>query len=315
MGVVRTKAGLRKCRAAGPGSRVVLVAPASGFNREEFDRGVAELGRLGFIVDYADSVFERRPTVAGPPALRASALKEAWARSDADAIIAVRGGYGSVETLPLLTASDVPDRPAAFVGYSDVTSIHTWLNLHVGVTSVHGAMIDRRLARGHDAYDLDTFLRSLGPEPIGELAPEGVEVLRPGEASGVLLGGTITQLAASLGTPYAFMPPPGTILFLEDVGERPYRLQRLLMQLRFGGVLARAAAVVVGQMTGCDEAGGTVTARSVLTEFFADFPGPVMFGFPSGHTTTPLISLPFGVEARVVASGRPALVLDEAAAL
>lgn len=315
MGVARTKAGLRKCRAAGPGSRVVLVAPASGFSRHEFDRGVAELGRLGFIVDYTDTVFERRPTVAGPAAVRASALKDAWARADVDAVVAVRGGYGSVETLPLLAPTDVPAHPPAFVGYSDVTSLHAWLNLHVGVTTVHGPMIDGRLARGHEAYDLDTLLRSLGPEPMGELEPEGVDPLRTGEAVGTLLGGTITQLAASLGTPYAFMPPPGTVLFLEDVGERPYRLQRLLMQLRLGGVLARASAVIVGQMTGCDETGGAVTARQVIEEFFDDFPGPVLFGFPSGHTTTPFISLPFGVHARVISTGRPRLILDEAAAV
>ena len=315
MGVARTKAGLRKCRPAAPGSRVVLVAPASGFDRAEFDRGVAELGRLGFIVEYADTVFDRRPTVAGPADVRAAALKAAWARADVDVIIAVRGGYGSVETLPLLSIADVPDRPPAFVGYSDLTAIHTWLNLHVGVTSVHGAMIDRRIARGHEAYDPDTFLRSLGPEPIGELAPDGLEVLRPGEAEGPLFGGTITQLAASLGTPYAFMPPAGSILFLEEVGERPYRLQRTLMQLRLAGVLARASAVVLGQMTSCDEPGGALTARDVFVDVFADFPGPVLFNFPSGHTTTPFVSLPFGVEARVVGAGRPRLILNEAAAL
>lgn len=293
---------------------MALVAPASGFNREDFDRGVAELRRLGFVVEYADSVFARLPTVAGAASVRAAALKGAWARDDIDAIVAVRGGYGSVETLPLLAPADIPNRPATFVGYSDVTSLHTWLNLHVGVTSVHGAMIDGRLSRGHEAYDPDTFLRSLGAEPMGELAPDGVEAIRPGDASGVLLGGTITQLAASLGTPYAFMPPAGSVLFLEEVGERPYRLRRLLTQLRLGGVLSRAAAIVLGQMVSCDEPGGALTARSVLEEFFQDFPGPVLYGFPSGHTTTPLISLPFGVEARVVASGRPRLVIEEAAA-
>lgn len=314
MGVSRTKAGLRKCRAAGPGSRVVVVAPASGFDRVEFDRGVAELGRLGFIVEYDDTVFERRATVAGTADVRAAALKAAWARSDVDAIIAVRGGYGSVEALPLLSAADVLDHPPAFVGYSDLTSIHTWLNLHVGVTSVHGAMIDRRIARGHEAYDLDSFLRSLGPGPMGELAPEGLEVLQPAEAEGPLFGGTITQLTASLGTPYAFMPPAGSILLLEDIGERPYRLQRMLMQLRLAGVLARASAIVLGQMTTCDEPGGALTARDVCAEFFEDFPGPVLFGFPSGHTTTPFVSVPFGVETRVVGTGRPRLVINEAAA-
>src|SRR5690606_12095831 len=177
---------------------------------------------LGLVAEYGDAVFARRATVAGAAAVRAGALKQAWGRDDIDAIIAVRGGYGSVEVLPLLSPADVPGQPAAFVGYSDVTSLHTWLNLYVGVTSVHGAMIDGRLARGHHAYDADAFLRSLGRDPMGELAPEGVQALHPGEASGVLLGGTLTQLAASLGTPYAFMPPAGAVLFLEEVGERPY---------------------------------------------------------------------------------------------
>lgn len=314
MGVSLTKTGLRKCRAAGPGSRVVVVAPASGFDRDEFDRGIAELGRLGFIVEYDDSVFERRATVAGSADVRASALKAAWARTDVDAIIAVRGGYGSVETLPLLSAADVPDRPPAFVGYSDLTSLHTWLNIDVGVTSVHGAMLDRRIARGPEGYDLDSFLRSLSPEPMGELASDGIDIVARGEAEGPLFGGTITNLAASLGTPYAFTPPPGSVLLLEDVGERPYRLQRMLTQLRLGGVLERASAIVLGQMTSCDEPGGSITARDVCAEFFQDFPGPVLFGFPSGHTTTPFVSVPLGVETRVIGTGQPRLVINESAA-
>src|SRR5690606_24649105 len=134
-------------------------------------------------------------------------------------------------------------------------------------------------------------------------------------ASGVLLGGTLTQLAASLGTPFAFEPPAGFILFLDEVGERPYRLQRLLTQLRLAGTMARASAVVIGQLPECHEPGGRLTGRTVMEEFFAEFPGPVLFGFPSGHTTSPLVSLPFGVQARVVAQGDPRLVIEEAAAV
>lgn len=291
------------------------MAPASGFDREAFDRGVAELERLGLIPVYDDTIFERLPTVAGPPPVRAAALVSAWARDDVDAIVSVRGGYGSVETLPLLDVSAVPAHPALFVGYSDVTSLHVWLNLHVGVTSVHGAMIEGRLSRGAEGYDSETFLRSLGDEPMGELAPDGVDVVRSGEAAGVLLGGTLTQLAASLGTPYAFNPPVGAVLFLDEVGERPYRLQRLLTQLRLAGTLGGASAIVFGQLPGCDEPGGRLTARAVVEEAFDGFTGPVIFGFPSGHTTTPLVSLPFGVEARVVADGGARLVIEEAAAM
>src|SRR5690606_39890661 len=129
VGVARTKAGLRRFRAVRPGSRVALVAPASGFDRAEFDRGVEELRRPGLDPVYDDSVFERRATVAGAPAVRAAALAAAWAREDVDAIVSVRGGYGSVEILPILDRISVPDHPAGFVGYSDLTSLHTWLNL------------------------------------------------------------------------------------------------------------------------------------------------------------------------------------------
>lgn len=315
MGVGTTKAGFRKCRAVRPGSRVAIVAPASGFDRTEFDRGIAELERLDLIPVYDESVFERRaPAVAGPPAVRAAALEAAWANEDIDAIVAVRGGYGSVETLPLLDRMMVPEHPATFVGYSDLTSLHVWLNLHVGVTSVHGAMLDRRLARGADAYDSVTFLRSLSAEPLGELAPEGVDIIRNGDATGVLLGGTITQLAGSLGTPFAFKPPIGSVLFLDEIGERPYRIQRLLMQLRLAEVLSGAAAIVVGQLPQCDEPGGRITARSVIEEFFEGFSGPIIFGFPSGHTNTPLVSVPFGVQTRVVAdAGRARVVIEESA--
>lgn len=316
MGVARTRAGLRRFRAVRPGSRVALVAPASGFDRAEFDRGVEELRRLGLDPVYDDSVFERRTTVAGAPAVRAAALAAAWAREDVDAIVSVRGGYGSVEILPILDRIAVPDYPAGFVGYSDLTSLHTWLNLHVGVTSVHGAMLQGRLAAGPSAYDPDTFLRSLGPDPMGPLEPEGTAVMRDGEASGVLLGGTITQLAASLGTPFAFKPPLGAVLLLDEVGERPYRIQRLLTQLRLAEVLAGVAAIVIGQLPQCDEPGGHVTALSIFHEFFDGFHGPIITGFPSGHTTTALLSVPFGVQARVIAGqGRARLVVEESAAV
>jgi muramoyltetrapeptide carboxypeptidase len=310
----RTTAGLRKCRALRPGSRVALVAPASGFDRGSFDRGVAELMRLGLTPVYEDSIFERQGFVAGSAATRAAALEAAW-RTEADAIVAVRGGYGSVETLPLLDGSMVPEHPAALVGYSDITSLHVWLNLHVGVTSIHGVMLDGRLAEGTSAYDEESFWRCLSGEPLGELAPAGLDVVHHGEATGVLLGGTVSQLAGSLGTPYAFVPPPGAVLFLDEVGERPYRLRRMLTQLQQAGTFSRAAGIVVGQLPRCDEPGGSVSALSVVAEFFEGFQGPVLTGFPSGHTTTPLISLPLGVQARVVTRMGARLVIEEAAAI
>jgi muramoyltetrapeptide carboxypeptidase len=175
-------------------------------------------------------------------------------------------------------------------------------------------MLAGRLGRGADGYDKDSFLRALcRPEPVGELAPPGVDTLRPGEASGPLLGGTLTQLLASLGTPFAFKPPSAYVLFLDEVRERPYRLDRMVTQLRQTGLLARATAVVIGELPHCDEPSGDPAARAVMADLFADFPGPVLIGFPSGHTTGPAMTLPFGVRARVVAGARPRLVIDDAA--
>ena len=148
---------------------------------------------------------------------------------------------------------------------------------------------------------------------MGEIAPPGLESIRQGEAAGPLLGGTLTQLLASLGTPFAFAPPAGYVLFLDEVGERPYRLDRMVTQLRQAGVLANASAVVIGELPRCDEPSGDPTARAVMAELFAEFPGPVVIGFPSGHTVTPAMTLPFGVRARVVADARPRLVIEEAA--
>ena len=310
----RTRAGLIKFRPVPRGGRIALVAPASPFDRDEFIRGLDELRRLGFDPVYDDTVFERQSIVAGSASARADAFLRAMTCPDVDAVIAVRGGYGSIEILPSLDAGRLADSRTAFVGYSDVTSMHAFLNGRAGLTSVHGAMLEGRLARGVEAYDEASFVGCLGTEPLGELAPDGLECLRTGEAEGPLFGGTLTQLVSSLGTPFAFEPPGGSVLFVEDVAERPYRVRRALTQLRQSGILGRASALVFGQMPHCDEPTGELTTRAVVAELLIDFPGPVLFGFPSGHTTTALVSLPFGVHVRVVAGARPRLVIEEAAA-
>ena len=136
----------------------------------------------------------------------------------------------------------------------------------------------------------------------------------PGEASGPLFGGTLQQLSVSLGTPYEFFPPAGHVLFIEEIGERPYRIRRLLMQLRLSGRLATAAAVVFGQMPRCDEpADGGPAIKAVIGDLLSDFGGPVLFGLPSGHTDGACLTLPFGVRAGVVTGADPAIIIEEAA--
>ncbi|MGH9144204.1 MAG: S66 peptidase family protein [Vicinamibacterales bacterium] len=305
---------MRKPNALAPGDRLAIVAPASPFTREEFDSGVQELRRLGFVPVYDESVFARQRYVAGSPALRAAAIHAAWRDPSIAGVIAVRGGYGSAQVLPLLDRDEARRAAKPFIGYSDLTSVLTYLTIGCGRVAFHGPMLAGRLGRGAAGYDEDSFLRTLcRREPPGELAPPGLESIRPGEARGLLLGGTLTQLLASFGTPYAFDPPPGFVLFLDEVGERPYRLDRMVTQLTQSGLLARASGVVIGELPKCDEPSGDPEARTVVADLFADFRGPVLIGFPSGHTTGPAMTLPFGVTARVVGGATPRLIIEESA--
>jgi muramoyltetrapeptide carboxypeptidase len=293
------------------GDRIALVAPASGCPREEVERGASELRRLGFEPVFSDAIFERAPFSAGAPDVRARDFLRAWSDPAVGALLAVRGGYGSVELLPLLQALRPSEQPKLFVGYSDTTSLLTWLTCQHGVPALHGPMIDRRLAAGPSAYDEASFQALLQGGAGLDLQPDGLEVIRAGEARGPLVGGTITQLAASLGTPFAFAPPEGAVLLLEDVNERPFRLHRMLTQLRLAGVFAKAAGLVFGEMPGCDDAGGPDTARGVIADVTRDFAGPVTVGFPSGHTSGPCWTVPLGVPVRLVAGSRPSLIVEE----
>jgi muramoyltetrapeptide carboxypeptidase len=304
-----------KPRALSPGDRLAVVAPASSFKRDEFDAGLTEIRRLGFEPVFDDTVFaHHHGYLAGTPELRAQAIHNAWIDRSIAGVIGVRGGYGSAQVLPLLDADVARRACKPFIGYSDLTAMLTFLTIGCEMVAFHGPMLAGRLSKGEVAYDRASFEQGLCiPEPLGELAPPGLSAIRQGEARGMLLGGTVTQLLASLGTPYAFDPPAGYVLFFEEANERPYRLDRMVTQLRQANLLTRASAIVIGELNGCDEPAGGPTASGVMADVLADFRGPIIFGFPSGHTTGPAITLPLGVDCRVVADARPRLVIEEAA--
>ena len=303
---------MKKPRALEAGDRVAVVAPASPFDRATFDAGVAELTRLGFAPSFADSVFSEARYLAGPAPVRAAALMTAWDDPDVAGIFAVRGGYGSAQLLPLLDVDRLRTAPKVFVGCSDLTAVLSCLTAGGETVGFHGPMLVN-LAPGDEGYDRRSLLGAVTtPEPLGELAPGGIEVVCHGEAQGRLLGGTLTQLLASLGTPFAFSPPAGYVLLLDDVGERPYRVDRMVTQLVQSGLLRRASAIICAEFPDCCDDDG-LDARSVVATMLQDFDGPVIFGFPTGHTTGPVWTLPLGVEATVSTRPVPRVIIEEAA--
>jgi muramoyltetrapeptide carboxypeptidase len=304
---------MRKPRPVVPGDRVAIVAPASPFDRDRFDKGVAEIERIGLVPVITEGLFARRGYVAGDARSRAAALTDAWRDPSIAAVMAARGGYGSAQLLPFLDPGVARDAGKPFIGHSDVTALLVYLTTVCESVCFHGPMV-LNLSRGEEGYDRRSFLRCLmTSDSVGELGTDAVETLRAGEADGPLLGGTLSQLVASLGTPYAFVPPPGYVLLLDEVGERPYRIDRMLTQLMASGVLARAAAVVCGELPDCDEPTDGPTARGVVADLLEAFPGPVLFGFPTGHTLGPALTVPLGVAVRVIGDRRPRLVVTESA--
>lgn len=303
-----------RCRALRRGDRVALLTLASGARLDDVERGADELRDLGFEPVVGPTRSDAAPYVAGAADYRAGQVCEALRDPGIAAIVATRGGYGSAQLLPHLDIALVRQSRTLLIGYSDITALLEVWTGQAGITSVHGPMVEGRLARGPDGYDREGFLRVVcEPHAFGPVNTADAVVLAPGEAHGVLRGGTLTQLASLAGTRWAFGADEPTILFLDEVNERPYRIDRLLWQLQHSGALTRVTGIVVNELPGCDEAGGGVTGLDAVRHALRHFAGPVVAGVASGHTRGAMLTLPFGVGCSLTAGDAVRLSLDEAA--
>lgn len=280
-----------------PGDTIGVVAPGGAVKAEALEVGVANLEALGFRVRLGQHVLARRRYLAGTADMRYADLVAMLADPEVGAVVCARGGYGTTHLLPLLDPGLVAAHPKLVVGYSDVSPLLGWIIERCGVVALHGPMVATDLAKGlteRTATRLADLLASPGApwrEPVGDILVGGV-------ATGRLVGGCLSSLAALLGTPYA-VETAGAVLFLEDVAERPYRVDRMLTHLRLAGKLDDVAAVVLGSFAECDGVGDDVVA-DVFRAFFADAPYPVVAGFPAGHLSENLpltLGLPVCVDA------------------
>jgi muramoyltetrapeptide carboxypeptidase len=301
-----------KPRALKPGDTIGVVSPASAIDREHLERGVASLKGLGFRVKVSRHALDRDGIVAGPDAARASELQAFFADPEVDAIFAARGGYGAGRILPLLDFDAIARTPKVFMGFSDATFI---LNALVGRASMvcfHGPMVAMDFARGLSESSLDHIRRLLAGE-VGSFELPARAALKAGVAEGEVVGGCLSMVAATLGTPYA--PPfDGAILFLEDTGEKAYKIDRMLVQLGQAGVLGRVAAVVFGALRAPD---GSEAEHRLIGECVAEQAArldcPVLSGIEAGHGSANF-TIPFGVRARVDTAARTLGFLEPAVA-
>jgi len=266
---------------------------------DALERGADALRSLGFAVRIPESLLERRTFTAGTVERRVSELHALFADQEVAGIVCARGGAGAAWLLPLLDARLVSGAPKVFVGYSDITFLHLYLHKY-GLVTFHGPMVARELATA--THDLTSFWSAVTGDGVPYASDvEDLEVLRAGRAEGRLRGGCLSILAAATGTPWAFRPDPeGTILFLEDVDERPYRIDRMLFQLRAAGAFEGVRGVVFGDMKGCASSrSDTFSLEEVILDSLAGLDVPIALGLSSGHTASPCVTLPLGVRARL----------------
>jgi len=287
-----------------------VVATSATVEREYLERGVGVLAAMGYRVKVSERALDRAGIFAGSDHDRARELNAFFADPEVKAIFGARGGYGCGRLLPLVDFEAIARRPKIFMGFSDATFLLNAMVDRAGTVAFHGPMVAMDFANGLTRRSLDHLARLLSGE-TRTFELEAREALRPGAGEGELVGGCLSVVAATLATPFA--PRfDGRILFLEDTGEKAYRIDRMLVQMRQAGVFDRVAGVVFGAIRPVE---GSELERARIAEFvgheMAGLKCPVLFGIEAGHGTENL-TLPFGVRARIESSHRRLVIAEPA---
>lgn len=295
---------LVKPPALAPGDTIGIVAPASDVRPAALEAGLLALKNLGYNPLHQEDILERDLYFAGSAERRAAELKRMLDSDVVRAVLCARGGYGSNYLLPRIDIFKWRRRPRIFVGYSDVTALLTWF-VDNGLVAFHGPMVAKDFAA-----DLGVDLASWNACTQGERAwslhsggTAGFRGIASGTGAGVLYGGCLSILVASLGTPYEIQTD-GKLLFLEDINAKPYQVDRMLMQLKLAGKLDGVKGIIFGEMIDCiQSADQPYTLEEVILRVLGDRKVPIAFGLRSGHVTRQNITLPFGVRAALQVEG------------
>jgi len=279
-----------KPRGLTPGDTIGVAAPASPFDQQAFDRGVSVLELMGYQVKIPEGLFTRNGHLAGSDTGRAALLMNLFEDDSVDAIFCARGGFGSMRLLPLLDFETICSQPKILVGFSDITALLVTIYSRCRTVTFHGPLITT-LGKGSEKTRTALIDAIASHRPIA-LRPHKALVINAGQVSGPLLGGNLTNLCHLVGTPYE--PRfEGHLVFLEDRGEAPYRIDRMLSQLRLGGYLDGVSGVVLGSFQDC---GSLEDVYAIVKGAFRHTGVPILAGFDLGHGTDN-ITLPIGVGA------------------
>jgi muramoyltetrapeptide carboxypeptidase len=288
------------------GDTIGIVAPASNIKPELLAQGCRELESLGFKTFYRPDIVSSYRYLSGPLERRRAEFLEMLQRKDINAIFCARGGYGSGHLIPDLSADLIRQNPKIISGASDITLLLNWIE-RSGVVAFHGPMVATSIRQGSVGYDRDVMLSLLQGAVRLRFPTEGTTIVRPGSSEGRLTGGCLSLVVSTLGTGYE-IDTTDSILVLEDIDAKPYQIDRMITQLKHARKFDSVRAVIFGEMLSCmQHPNQGYTLEQVLLDLLIEFSFPVLFGFPTGHTSRPNVIVPFGVRARLDLTSSAAL--------
>ncbi len=302
-----------KPRALRHGDKVGIVAPASNVKREMLEAGCDGLRRSGYEPFYFESILDRDLYFAGSAESRARELEDMFVRDDIRAIVCARGGYGSNYLPLMIDPAKIIAHPKIVVGYSDITTLLCCIADSAKFVTFHGPMVAKDFAVA-DGVDLDSWHNALSGAAEWTISQgSGARPLVAGNAEGILYGGCLSMLAASIGTQEEIQTE-GAILFIEDIAAKPYQIDRMLMQLKLAGKLKHVRGLIFGEMLDCRQSPDQdYTLEEVILRIVEDLRIPVAFGLRCGHVSRANITLPIGVRAKLTITDTVELRILEAA--
>lgn len=290
------------------GDTIGIAASASPFNEEEFHRGVKNIEKMGFSVYYRKDIFDKKSYLAGSDERRVEELAELLTNPDIKAIFFARGGYGLIRLLPFLEKKKLNIQPKIVLGYSDITALLAYLHQRYGLTTFYGPVVAKDLSTPSSEKNLQYLLEAVTQtKPLKPFIFDVIEPEGNGEASGPLVGGCLSLVIALLATPFD-INFDDKILFLEDVNEKPYSVDRMLTQLALTGKLKKVRGFIFGNFVN----GGDATHfKEIALDILKDFNGPILFNFPAGHGSLK-VTLPLGINVRISSKEKKLKYLEAA---
>jgi len=299
------------------GDTLGVIAPASPTTEENVKKSYDSLVEMGFKVKMGKSCYGNYGYLAGPDGLRAGDINNMFKDKEVDGIICLRGGYGTPRILDLLDYDLIKNNPKIFIGYSDITALHIAITKISNLVTFHGPMVSSDLIGGfNDFSKMSLYNFIMEGKFIGSIKnPKGeeIETINGGIAEGEIIGGNLSLIADTIGTPYE-IDLKGKILFIEEIGEEPYQIDRMLTQLRLSGKLKEAEGIILGDFNNCVaktlKYDDSLTLKQVIEDIIKPIERPTIANLRAGHCE-PIVTLPFGVKAKLDANKKELTILEK----